>query len=164
MTLTSVIASWLILTLGKLWEGSDGDEVLRRFVLLVAGLAIGLAAFGACQVLMIRLSTHEMFNVMELPRELIPQSMFAADGSPGVTAFLAYFATLFVALRWWRQVDPLRKTRFSLFGTLVCVLAATLIPWQIPWGFLLAATVAVSVQLSAPWMNSSDRARLRRAA
>ncbi len=161
LTMTSIAASWLILGLAKFWEGTEGDEVLRRFVMMVAGLAIGVAAYGACDLLMIRLTNREMFNVLELP---IPRGMYAADGTPVITAFLAYFATLFVALRWWQQVDPLRKTRFSLFATTVCVLVAMLIPWQIPWGFLLAATVAVSIQLSAPWMNSSDRARVRRQA
>ena len=161
LTVTSIAASWLILGLAKFWEGTEGDEVLRRFVMMVAGLAIGVAAFAACDLLMIRLTSREMFNLFELP---IPRGMYAADGTPILTTFLAYFATLFVVLRWWRQVDPLRKTRFSLFATALCLLVAMLIPWQIPWGFLLAATVAVSIQLSAPWMNSADRARVRQEA
>ena len=161
LTVTSISASWLVIGITKFWEGNEGDEVLRRFVMMVTGLAVGVAAFAAAAMLMIRLTTDRMFNVLELPRDVIPTAMFAADGTPGVTAFLAFFATLFVALRWWRQVDPLRKTRFSLFATIVCVFIAMLIPWQIPWGFLLAATISVSIQLSAPWMKSADRNRLR---
>lgn len=164
MTLTTVIASWLMLGWAKFWEGTEGDEVLRRFVMMVTGLIIGVAGYAAADLLMIRLSTDEMFNVLELPSKLIPRSMYAADGTPGMTAFAAFFATLFVLLRWWRQVDPLRKTRFSLFATLVCVLVAMLIPWQLPWGFLLAATISVSVQLSAPWMNNAERGRIRQEA
>ena len=98
LTVTSVAASWLMLGLAKFWEGTEGDEVLRRFVMMVTGLAIGVAAFAACDMLMIRLSTAEMFNVLELPRETIPSGMYAADGTPGLTAFLAFFATLFVVL------------------------------------------------------------------
>lgn len=161
LVVTSVAASWLILGLAKFWEGTEGDEVLRRFVMMVVGLAIGVACFAACDMLAFRVTTHEMFNVLELPRDLIPSGMYAADGAPGLTAFLAFFATLFVALRWWRQVDPLRTTRFSLFATGVCVLAAMIIPWQIPWGFLLAATISVSIQLSAPWMNAAERHGIR---
>ncbi len=161
LTVTSISASWLLLGLTKFWEGTEGDEVLRRFVMMVSGLAIGAAAFAASNMLMIRLSQAEMFNVLGLPAEAIPSGMYAADGTPGLTAFLAFFATLFVALRWWRQVDPLRNTRFSLFATILCVLVAMLIPWQLPWGFLLAATISVSIQLSAPWMNSSQRAHIR---
>ena len=161
LTITSTAGAWLILGLAKFWEGKDGDEMLRRFVMMVTGLAFGVAAFATCDLLMIRLSANEMFNVLDLPRDIIPSSMYAADGSPHLTAFLAQFATLFVIVRWWRQVDPLRKTRFSLWATIVCVLWAMLIPWQVPWGFLLAATISVAIQLSAPWMTSHERSRVR---
>ena len=50
-------------------------------------------------MLMIRLSTGTMFNVLELPRDLIPRGMFAADGAPGLTVFLAFFATLLGVIR-----------------------------------------------------------------
>ena len=161
LTVTGAVGSWLVLGLAKLWEGYDADDILRRFVMMVAGLILGVAAFAAAGGLMIRLTTSEMFNVLELPREVIPASMYSSDGTPGVTAFLAYFATMFLVLRWWRQADPLRKTRFSLWATIVCALVAMLIPWQIPWGFLLAVTISVAVQLSAPWMPAAERARLR---
>lgn len=159
--ISSTLGAWTILGVSKLWEGSEGDDILRRFVLLVGGLLIGLAAFVASDVLMIRLTTHEMFNVLDLPSEIIPQRIYASDGAFGLTPFLAYFATLFVVLRWWRQVDPLRKSRFSLWATIVVAFIAMLIPWQIPWGFLLAITISVAVQLSAPWMNTQERNRLR---
>jgi len=161
LTVSSIVGAWLVLGLAKFWEGHEGDDILRRFVMLVAGLAIGVAAFAVCDMLMVRLSTKEMFNVLELPSDVIPKGIYASDGTPGLTPFLAYFATLFLVLRWWRQVDPLRKTRFSLWATIVCALVAMLIPWQIPWGFLLAVTTSVAVQLSAPWMSSSERARFR---
>ena len=128
-------AAILVLALAKFWEGYEGDDILRRFVMLVAGLSIGVGAFAACDMLMVRLSTKEMFNVLELPSDVIPTGIYASDGTPGLTPFLAYFATLFLVLRWWRQVDPLRKSRFSLWATIVCALVAMLIPWQIPWGF-----------------------------
>ncbi len=163
LVVTSISASWILLGLAKFWEGTEGDEVLRRFVMMVTGLAVGVAAFAAADMLMIRLSTGEMFNPLELPRDLIPMGMFVG-GEPGLTAYLAFFGTLFVALRWWRQIDPLRKTRFSLFATGICVLVAMLIPWQIPWGFLLAATISVSIQISAPWMNAAERTRIRQEA
>ncbi|MHB8969824.1 MAG: serine/threonine-protein kinase [Pirellulaceae bacterium] len=163
LTVTSAVGTWLVLGLAKFWEGTDGDDMLRRFVMMVAGLGIGVAAFAASDMLMIRLSTQEMFNVLELPRDMIPTSIYANanEGTLGLTPFLAYFGTLFVVLRWWRQVDPLRRTRFSVWTILVVALVAMLIPWQIPWGFLLAVTISVAVQLSAPWMNSHERSRIR---
>lgn len=156
LTMTSVIGSWSILGLGKFWELSEGDAILRRFVLMITGLVVGALAFVASNILMIQLSTDRMFNVLELPADVIPQAMYT-NGSPELTAFLAYFVTLFALLCWWRQIDPLRPTRVSLFATLFCGLVATLIPWQIPWGFMLALTISISIQLSAPWMSSSQR-------
>jgi len=161
LTVSSIAGAWIVLGLAKFWEGHEGDDILRRFVLLVAGLAVGVAAFAACDALLVRLSTNEMFNVLELPPHLIPRNLYAHDGSVGLTPFLAFFATLFLMIRWWRQVDPLRKTRFSLWATALCALVAMLIPWQIPWGFMLAITTSVAVQLSAPWMAASERARFR---
>ena len=151
-----------MLGLAKFWEGHEGDDILRRFVMMVAGLAIGVAAFAASDMLMVRLSTNEMFNVLDLPRDVIPNGIYASDGTPGLTPFLAYFATLFRGVcgggvRW----IPCGR-RGSACGRPSCVhLVAMLIPWQIPWGFLLAMTTSVAVQLSAPWMSSSERARFR---
>ena len=82
--------------------------------------------------------------------------MYGADGAPLLGAYMVYFGGLFVVLRWWRQADPLRKTRFSLLATTLCVLWAwfmhLLFSFPQPWGFVLAATMSVSVQLSAPWL------------
>ena len=92
--------------------------------------------------------------------------MYASDGSPLLPAFLVYFAGLFVILRWWKQSDPLRNTRLSLWATAACVLWAFILNmfWQFPqpWGFMLAAVVSVAVQLAAPWMSPQERAEVRR--
>jgi hypothetical protein len=69
---------------------------------------------------------------------------------------------VFAVLRWWRPVDPLRRTRFSLWATIVCVFWGLIIPWQVPWGFLVVATISVAAQISAPFMGKSERSRVRR--
>ncbi len=162
LTVSSIAGAWLILGLSKFWEATEGDDIRRRFAMMVAGLLLGAISFAAADLLMLRLTRQEMFNVLELPSSWIPTSMYFADGVPRTTAFLAYFATLFAILRWWRPVDPLRKTRFSLWATIVCLFWASIIPWQVPWGFLLAANISVAVQLAAPYMNNRERSRVRR--
>ncbi len=162
MTCSSVIGSWMILGIGKFWEGRDGDDVLRRFAMLVSGLVFGLAVYFLANVLMVRLSTAEMYNVLELPPDIIPSGMLSADGAPSLAAFLTYFATLFLILRWWKQADPVRSTRFSLWATMVAVFWAMIIPWQVPWGFMLAVTISVATQISAPWMTTQQRSRIAR--
>jgi hypothetical protein len=162
LTVSAIAGSWMILGLSKFWECSDGDDIRRRFAMMVAGLALGAFSFVAGDMLGLRLSQGEMFNVLEMPGELIPTSMYFTDGAPRMTAFLAFFATIFAMLRWWRPVDPLRKTRFSLWTTIVCVFWGLVIPWQLPWGFLLVATISVASQISAPCMSKSERTRIRR--
>jgi hypothetical protein len=86
------------------------------------------------------------------------------DGSPLFGAYLIYFAGLFAVLRWWRQMDPLRKARLSIWTTAVCLLWAwvmhSLCRFPQPWGFILAATMSVAVQLAAPWISPGERVAL----
>jgi hypothetical protein len=78
-----------------------------------------------------------------------------------IGAYLIYFAGLFAILRWWTQTDPLRRTRLSLTATAVCVLWAWIMhmfcQFPQPWGFMLAVTISVATQLSAPWVNPKQK-------
>ena len=47
----------------------------------------------------------------------LPPSFYAVDGRPLLMAYVACFGTLFLLIRWWRQADPLRSTRLSLWTT-----------------------------------------------
>ena len=79
----------------------------------------------------------------------------AKDGSPLLYAYLAYFGALFAGMRWWKQADPLRRTRLSVWSTGVVVFAAWLIhliwPFPQPWGLMVAAIISISVQLVSPF-------------
>ena len=59
---------------------------------------------------------------------------FYTDGSPQLMAYLACFGTLFLVLRWWRQADPLRGARLSLWWILVSSLVAGVVAsaWHFP--------------------------------
>ena len=91
-------------------------------------------------------------------------NMYGQDGAPLLSAYLVYFAGLFAILRWWRPIDPLRKVRLSIGSTAVCLLWAwvmhSLCEFPQPWGFFVAATVSVAVQLAAPWVNPAERVAL----
>ena len=163
LTLTCVAGAWVVLTISKFWEGHEGEHFRRRFVMLIAGLLVGLVAFALGDFLNVRL-TDELI-VRALPGRSIPHHMYEASGSLKLPAFLVYFALLFAVVRWWAQADPLRATRLSLWATGVCVFWAwiwhMLWPFPQPWGFILAASISLSVQLSAPWLNLKERARIR---
>jgi hypothetical protein len=159
-TLASIVGAWIILTLAKCWEGREGDPFLRRFVMLIAGLLFGVMAFGISSYLEVR-PTDELV-VRALP---VSTNMVEPGGALKLPAFLVYFGLLFVVLRWWNQADPLRASRLSLWATAACVLWAwiwhMIWPFPQPWGFMLAATISVAVQLAAPWMSIQERKRIR---
>ncbi len=166
LTLTSLAGAWTILTISKLWEGHEGEQLHRRFVLLVAGLGLGLTAFAASEFLDVQPS--QQLVVDSLPQVQAWSDMYNADHSPKLPAFLIYFAGLFLVARWWLQSDPLRATRLSLWSTGICLLWAWIVhmvwPFPQPWGLMLAAAISIAVQLSAPWLSPAERSRLRRQA
>jgi hypothetical protein len=101
---------------------------------------------------------------LTVERPLAPQ--FLADnmrmplGGVQLAGFLVYFGGLLVALRWWRQADPLRSSRVSVWSVAVAGLWAWVLHlfWTFPQplGLLLAVVMALGVQLSAPWINPKD--------
>jgi arginine exporter protein ArgO len=160
---TCTLGAWLVLVAGKLMESRGGEPVRRRFAMLVMGLTLGAAAFGVQQVLYINPQ-----NVMDLPQVTDGAKSAGAYSSamlPLLPAYLAYFAGIFVVLRWWKQVDPLRSTRLCIWTTGLCVLWAAVLEmfWHFPqpWGLMLVASISIAAQLSAPWINTAQRAKLK---
>jgi len=161
LSLTSIAGAWSVLTISKWWESDEGDPFRRRFVMLVAGLATGIAAFASSQFLGVHITDElGIDTAVEFPAGVV-----AGDGTLTLPAFVVYFAGLFAILRWWLQADPLRASRVSLWATVICVFWAGMIhlfwPFPQPWGFMLAATISLAVQLSAPWVSIQERAKIR---
>ncbi len=103
LTLVSVLGSWSVLTASKFWEGTQGDALLRRVVLLMVGLGVGSAGFYAAQELLIKFPDTPMSGVASVrisPRE-IGTGFFDANGSPLQPAYLAFFGALFALVGWW---------------------------------------------------------------
>jgi hypothetical protein len=76
-------------------------------------------------------------------------------------AYMACFGTLFLVLRWWRQADPLRLSRLTLWSMIVSVATAGVVAWAWrfpqPWLPMVAGAVSVSVQLASPWLHPAKR-------
>jgi serine/threonine protein kinase len=152
--------AWLILIPAKFWEGRESDSMHRRFVMLLIGLALGLVGFVADEFLRF----NPNWSIVSLPVDAMAgykQTLFEVTGSPNLKGYLAYFAFLFPVLRWWVQADPLRSTRVSIWGTFCCVFWAWMLqvawPFPQPWGAMVAAIIAISVQLSSPWVSHEAR-------
>jgi hypothetical protein len=123
---------------------------------MVVGLGVGAFAAGLALLLKVQLPYGEFS-----PRHNFVLPGFYADGAPLLMAFMACFGTLFLAIRWWRQADPLRKTRLSLWSMVFCAVLAWLVAslWLFPpsWLMLVGCAISVSVQLSSPWVHPRRR-------
>lgn len=156
MTLTSVAATWAILICGKLWEQREGDAWLRRLTLGVVGLGTGFVAFLMAGTLNIDLNamTADEFNPMRASQFVIP-------GIPILPAYLILFCSLFMILRWWRQTDPVRRTRLSLLAVGLCLVWAAVLSHTFDfaplWNCIMAVVISISVQLASPWLHPEDR-------
>ncbi len=154
----------VVLVPAKFWEGFRGEPVLRRFLMMVLGMCVGAIAFGLSEALMAGLPAAAGYP--DPPGYKLPPSFYdATDGRPLLMAHVACFGTLFLVMRWWRQADPLRSTRISLWTVFLSVAVAGLVAhlWQFPQPKLpmVAGTISISVQLAAPWMRPAKKPRSR---
>jgi serine/threonine protein kinase len=159
--LVGIVGSWGVLVPSKLWEGHRGDPILRRVALLVIGTVVGLAAFGASEVLMVTL--HPASGFPNVPKYNPPSSFFSDFGQPLPMVYMACFGTLYFVVPWWRQADPMRRNRMSLWtlavSAVVAGIAAQLWQFPQPWLPMAAVTISASVQLASPWHHAGRRRR-----
>ena len=96
--LVSLAGSWVVLVAGKFWEGSEGEPMLRRFLLMTIGLGLGLAACAAADAFHVvlpsdaDLSRHSQFQFQFPTAPKLADDLYH-DGQPLVMAYMAAFAT-----------------------------------------------------------------------
>ena len=158
LVLISIVGAWAVLVPSKFWEGSRGEAMLRRFIMMAIGLGLGVLAFAAAWALKVDLPYDAKFP--QPHNYQLPQS-FYANGAPQWMAYMAVFGTMFLAIRWWRLADPLRATRMSLWSMVFCMVLGWLVAglWLFPqpWLMMAACAISVSVQLASPWMSPRQR-------
>ncbi len=158
LLLVSIAGAWGVMIPSKLWEGTKGEAMLRRFVLLIVGLGVGAVAWCVSDLLMVQL-THDLN--FPPPNDLLMPTSFYHNGGPQLLAFLAVFGTLLALVRWWRHTDPLRATRLSLWSMFIASALAGVIAWAWhfpqPWLIMVACTMSASVQISSPWVHPRKR-------
>ena len=157
MTTVSVFACWIVLAGGKLWELSHGEVWLRRVVMVVVGSAIGIIGWTAADFFGIALSNPNGLSSSEF-------TSFQISGVPVIPAYLIFFMILFGSLRWWYQVDPLRKTRLSLWTVGLCFVWAVVFSHVLGRSTIMhglfAIVVSTSLQLAAPWIGEGQRKKI----
>ena len=164
LAIMTTASSWAILTLSRRWEMRDEDSIAFRFVLMVAGLILGTLSYQLSEYLLVPwadILSSSPIDVSLNDKQLSQRwrGFYDDAGFPLLTGHMAYFATLFWAVRWWRQSDILRRKRFSILTILWSVLVAALIQgifyFPTPWCFILAGTTSFVVQLASPWIDSN---------
>jgi len=174
MAMVISLASWAMIVPSQLIEGRMEDHAPLRFFNLLAGALVGVAAWMIADSVYVSLPASNDFSPG--PNDTLFHEMFgwnvdgvhAAYNSGSVivplTMYVAYFAFLFVALRWWRMAEWTRSSRVSLWS----IAFAGFVGWALtflwwfpqPTGMLLAAAIAFTVQLSSPWLSPSERREL----
>lgn len=156
----ALMTAWLSIGLGKRWQKEEGDWAIRSFTQLTFGFAVGAIAYFLGEFLMVPWESISEARDYDIPTHSW-SGFFGPDQRPLLPAYLAYFPLLMGVIHWWKQVDPLRRVRFSFWSVLWSVIAASLvhllIPFPQPWGALVAAGTSIAVQLSSPWINPNER-------
>src|SRR5262249_38162801 len=147
------------------WAQRVEESWGRRLVMLVCGSIIGLHALWldgwvphGSTVSPESEQSAALFPVLALPTE---QDMAEA------TAYLAYFALVFFALRWWKMTDRKRPQRFSFAPILAAAFWAVvlLLLWPQPrppqQGAVALVVASAIVQLVSPWEEPTPPATRR---
>jgi hypothetical protein len=155
ITITSIACCWAALLTGKAWESRDESEGFRRMTMVLTGFLIGVFSYGVARFLhadLGLLAMHENRNAIARPIGL----PFAPP-----TACVLVFSVLFGLLRWWRQADPLRRTRVSIWSVGLCMMWAIVLCglFSLPTvsGCILAFAVSISIQFASPWLHPDQR-------
>jgi hypothetical protein len=163
----TVAVCWAVLVPAKLWDGRPGDSSLRRSVMLVLGLIVGLGGLW-----LDGWSWQSLLPQDEAVVQAGIPMLGEGDGLMVAAGYLSYFGLSLFALRWWRMADRLRAHRFSLAPILAAGFWALVLllvwPWaQVPspHGAVALVLAAVIVQLVSPWETpppaTAKRMRLR---
>lgn len=156
----TLLTSWTILFFAKLWEIEPEDSLMNRFVLLAGGLVLGGVGYGLSEYLLVPWEAVTYGRRASIDRYW---RGFYAGHSPAWPAFVAYFALLLGCIRWWRQADIVRRTRFSFFSLAWTVLVAGIlccfIYFPTPWCLIVAGSTSLLVQLTTHTVNSRRRYR-----
>jgi hypothetical protein len=163
----TVAICWAVLIPAKAWNGRPGDSGLRRTVLLLFGVLVGLGAYwldwGTVPGLI-----PDAGATGPMPQTI---TFFGhRSGIPLIAGYISYFGLALFALRWWKLADRHRSHRFSFAPVLAAGFWAFVLLLVWPWAevahgplpLLLASGI---IQLVSPWEQppppAAKRVRLR---
>ncbi|AMV34784.1 Serine/threonine-protein kinase PrkC [Pirellula sp. SH-Sr6A] len=161
----ALLTSWTVIFFARRWETQSEDSIVYRFVLMSSGVMLGLASYGLSDWLYIPWQeiTSTQWGSVEFRSpdwNKAWKGFYSEGGEPLLPAHIAYFCCLMWIVRWWRQADVLRRSRFSIWTIAWSVAMAALVQglfaFPMPWCLLLAGVTSFAVQLASPWINYKE--------
>jgi serine/threonine protein kinase len=166
----AMLTSWTVIYFARRWEAQPEDSIVYRFVLMSAGVGLGLISYGISDHLMVPWSeiTKTSWAQFEIKTPSFSvndwnkswKGFYGEGSSPLLAAHIAYFASLMWIVRWWRQSDILRKHRFSFWAIAWSVAMAALVQglfyFPTPWCLIVAGVTSFAVQMASPWLSYKD--------
>ena len=151
---THISCCWMVLVLGHLWESREGDNTIRRLVMFIGGVATGALAFMTADYMNLSLADfHSVGGSVQWP-------WMAEDGLLTLGHYAINYGIVFVVFCWWKQAESFRPLRIDMLNAVACGFVAWLLPIvPLPWGFMMAATISITIQTSAPFISKEDRQR-----
>jgi hypothetical protein len=170
----AMLTSWTVIYFARRWEAQPEDSIVYRFVLMSAGVGLGLVSYGISDHLMVPWSeiTKTSWAQFEIKTPSFSvndwnkswKGFYGEGSSPLLAAHIAYFASLMWIVRWWRQSDILRKHRFSFWAIAWSVAMAALVQglfyFPTPWCLIVAGVTSFAVQMASPWLSYKDSAQI----
>lgn len=160
LTITAIACCWAALLAGKFWEVQDESVGFRQMTMLLTGFGIGVVSYGVARVL------HTDLPSLAVAEN---QASFVGPVSPlfaALPACVSFFSIIFGVLRWWRQADPVRRTRVSIWSVGLCMVWAIVLcrVFNLPAvsGCILAFAASMSIQFASPWLHPQQRAAICR--
>ena len=162
--------TWTMLFLARRWESKAEDSIVFRFVQLTAGVLLGIGSYSLSEFLMVPwsdIASTQNFVVINDGNAMWNKSwkgFYDQDSMPLLAGHIAYFGGLMWIVRWWRQSDILRKSRFSVWAIAWSVAMAALVQglfyFPAPWCFIIAGVTSFSLQMASPWMDYKENTQL----
>ena len=156
-SMISVTASWAILVLGKFYETSEGDWLQRRIAMLIVGILIGGVAFVVAGYF--NVDFERASSVGFNPLNSTP--IVFGNGNNSLLINVLFFASVFGLMRWWRQADPTRGTKLSIWTVGMCLVLAAMFGHILNFVPLLTCiivvVISIAVQLASPWIAKDQR-------
>jgi serine/threonine protein kinase len=157
LSVVTVASTWVVLIVNRFFDTSRGMSVLHRIVMGGAGAMIACGALALQQFLAID-------QLPPIASRFLRFDVNINQNWPVAFSTVAFFFALFAMIRWWKNSDPMRSSRFRSGATFVAMLFGALIGmvahYPHPWHVVIAGILAISLQFGASRFSSKRRAEL----